>query len=147
MESYGIRWFLMFNFMACGQNLMKCLLKWNIPICQRCYIIDIQVDVLLVSGTAEGEGLVGPRSHHFFAPQPPLFENQILWFYSFFRFSIWKNYFQLSALPLFTLLRGPCVLLHFTNKFGFSLLNFDIYNCRKLKDSSPISYKIIIHIR
>ena len=33
--------------------------------------------------------------------------NQILWFYSFFRFSIWKNYFQLSALPLFTLLRGP----------------------------------------
>ena len=34
--------------------------------------------------------------------------NQILWFYSFFRFSIWKNYFQLSALPLFTLLRGPC---------------------------------------
>ena len=60
------------------------------------------------SGTAEGEGLVGPRPHHFFAPQPPLFENQILWFYSFFRFSIWKNYFQLSALPLFTLLRGPC---------------------------------------
>ena len=34
--------------------------------------------------------------------------NQILWFYSFFRFSIWKNHFQLSALPLFTLLRGPC---------------------------------------
>ena len=33
--------------------------------------------------------------------------NQILWFYSFFRFSIWKNHFQLSALPLFTLLRGP----------------------------------------
>ena len=33
--------------------------------------------------------------------------NQMLWFYSFFRFSIWKNYFQLSALPLFTLLRGP----------------------------------------
>ena len=35
---------------------------------------------------------------------------QILWFYSFysfFRFSIWKKYFQLSALPLFTLLRGP----------------------------------------
>ena len=60
------------------------------------------------TGTAEGEGLVGPRPHHFFAPLPPLFENQILWFYSFFRFSIWKNYFQLSALPLFTLLRGPC---------------------------------------
>ena len=34
--------------------------------------------------------------------------NQILWFYSFFRFSIWKKYFQLSALPHFTLLRGPC---------------------------------------
>ena len=63
-----------------------------------------------LSGTAEGEGLVGPRPHHFFAPLPPLFENQILWFYSFFRFSIWKNYFQLSALPLFTLLRGPCLL-------------------------------------
>ena len=25
------------------------------------------------SGTAEGEGLVGPRPHHFFAPPPPLF--------------------------------------------------------------------------
>ena len=24
-------------------------------------------------GTAEGEGLVGPRPHHFFAPPPPLF--------------------------------------------------------------------------
>ena len=34
---------------------------------------------------------------------------KILWFYSFFRFSIWKNHFQLSALPLFTLLRGPCI--------------------------------------
>ena len=66
---------------------------------------------ITVSGTAEGEGLVGPRPHHFFAPLPPLFENQILWFYSFFRFSIWKNYFQLSALPLFTLLRGLCVSL------------------------------------
>ena len=30
------------------------------------------------TGTAEGEGLVGPRPHHFFAPPPPLFENQIL---------------------------------------------------------------------
>ena len=43
--------------------------------------------------------------------------NQILWFYSFFRFSIWKNHFQLSALPLFTLLRGPwyraLIELHF----------------------------------
>ena len=39
---------------------------------------------ITVSGTAEGEGLVGPRPHHFFAPLPPLFENQILWFYSFF---------------------------------------------------------------
>ena len=26
-----------------------------------------------VSGTAEGEGLVGPRPYHFFAPPPPLF--------------------------------------------------------------------------
>ena len=68
----------------------------------------------LYAGTAEGEGLVGPRPHHFFAPPPPLFANQILWFYSFFRFSIWKNYFQLSALPLFTLLRGPW----YGNKFG-----------------------------
>ena len=68
----------------------------------------ISVEMYCIStGTAEGEELVGPRPHHFFAPQPPLFENQILWFYSFFRFSIWKNYFQLSALPLFTLLRGP----------------------------------------
>ena len=25
------------------------------------------------AGTAEGEGLVGPRPHHFFAPPPPLF--------------------------------------------------------------------------
>ena len=25
------------------------------------------------SGTAEGEGLVGPRPYHFFAPPPPLF--------------------------------------------------------------------------
>ena len=25
------------------------------------------------SGTAEGEGLVGPRPHHFFASSPPLF--------------------------------------------------------------------------
>ena len=25
------------------------------------------------TGTAEGEGLVGPRPHHFFAPPPPLF--------------------------------------------------------------------------
>ena len=30
------------------------------------------------------------------------------YFYFFFRFSIWKKYFQLSALPHFTLLRGPC---------------------------------------
>ena len=27
----------------------------------------------LHAGTAEGEGLVGPRPHHFFAPPPPLF--------------------------------------------------------------------------
>ena len=27
----------------------------------------------LISGTAEGEGLVGPRPHHFLAPPPPLF--------------------------------------------------------------------------
>ena len=27
----------------------------------------------IVAGTAEGEGLVGPRPHHFFAPPPPLF--------------------------------------------------------------------------
>ena len=26
-----------------------------------------------LAGTAEGEGLVGPRPHHFFAPPPPLF--------------------------------------------------------------------------
>ena len=25
------------------------------------------------AGTAEGEGLIGPRPHHFFAPPPPLF--------------------------------------------------------------------------
>ena len=25
------------------------------------------------TGTVEGEGLVGPRSHHIFAPPPPLF--------------------------------------------------------------------------
>ena len=25
------------------------------------------------AGTAEGEGLVGPRPHHFFVPPPPLF--------------------------------------------------------------------------
>ena len=25
------------------------------------------------TGTAEGEGLVGPRPHHFFVPPPPLF--------------------------------------------------------------------------
>ena len=29
--------------------------------------------ILMSSGTAEGEGLVGPRPHHFFAPPPPLF--------------------------------------------------------------------------
>ena len=29
--------------------------------------------VELYPGTAEGEGLVGPRSHHFFASPPPLF--------------------------------------------------------------------------
>ena len=75
------------------------------------------MNIPCTSGTAEGEGLVGPRPHHFFAPPPPLFENQILWFYSFFRFSIWKNYFQLSALPLFTLLRGPCTFEHWNTLF------------------------------
>ena len=32
------------------------------------------VDVVIhyKSGTAEGEGRVGPRPHHFFAPPPPL---------------------------------------------------------------------------
>ena len=29
-------------------------------------------DKWAVAGTAEGEGLVGPRPHHFFAPLPPL---------------------------------------------------------------------------
>ena len=28
---------------------------------------------MLTSGTAEGEGLVGPRPNHFFVPPPPLF--------------------------------------------------------------------------
>ena len=51
-----------------------------------------------------------------FCAPAPLFENQILWFYSFFRFSMWKNYFQLSALPLFTLLRGPCVKHYVKNE-------------------------------
>ena len=27
----------------------------------------------IMTGTAEGEGLAGPRPHHFFAPPPPLF--------------------------------------------------------------------------
>ena len=31
------------------------------------------VTQIVISGTAEGEGLVGPRLHHFFAPPPPLF--------------------------------------------------------------------------
>ena len=44
---------------------------------------DNSVHIILLTkhdtaGTAEGEGLVGPRPHHFFAPPPPLFENQIL---------------------------------------------------------------------
>ena len=26
-----------------------------------------------VPGSAEGEGLIGPRPHHFFAPPPPVF--------------------------------------------------------------------------
>ena len=30
-------------------------------------------DMGILSGTAEGEGLVGPRPHHFFASPPPLF--------------------------------------------------------------------------
>ena len=30
-------------------------------------------DIIYLTGTAEGEGLVGPRPHHFFAPPPPLF--------------------------------------------------------------------------
>ena len=66
------------------------------------------------TGTAEGEGLVGLRPHHFFAPPTPLLENQILWFYSFFRFSIWKNYFQLSALhfsPCSAVPVGPAELI------------------------------------
>ena len=29
--------------------------------------------LFLLSGTVEGEGLVGPQPHHFFAPLPPLF--------------------------------------------------------------------------
>ena len=42
------------------------------------YTVKIDVIILLKSrriytGTAEGEGLVGPRPHHFFAPPPPLF--------------------------------------------------------------------------
>ena len=27
----------------------------------------------MIAGTAEGEGLVGPRPHHFLAPPPPTF--------------------------------------------------------------------------
>ena len=30
------------------------------------------VDYMSATGTADGEGLVGPRPHHFFAPPPPL---------------------------------------------------------------------------
>ena len=55
-----------------------------------------------------------------FCAPAPLFENQILWFYSFFRFSMWKNYFQLSALPLFTLLRGPWITVASTSSSGSS---------------------------
>ena len=50
--------------------------------------------------------------------------NQILWFYSFFRFSIWKKYFQLSALPLFSLLRGPC--FHFPFSLSKSSMNLNL---------------------
>ena len=41
-------------------------------------IVSGRLSVNYEPGTAEGEGLVGPRPHHFFAPLLPLFENQIL---------------------------------------------------------------------
>ena len=49
-------------------TVKKCL-KGN------CFIFCYTISVLQFSesGTAEGEGLVWPRPHHFFAPPPPLF--------------------------------------------------------------------------
>ena len=35
--------------------------------------MDSGIGMSHMTGTAEGEGLVGPRPHHFFAPPPPLF--------------------------------------------------------------------------
>ena len=35
--------------------------------------LDLKREIVAAPGTAEGEGLVGPRPHHFFAPPPPLF--------------------------------------------------------------------------
>ena len=43
-------------FSACSTNAEKC---HNL--------------FFFLTGTAEGEGLVGPRPHHFFASPPPLF--------------------------------------------------------------------------
>ena len=31
----------------------------------------VDLPIRMKAGTAEGEGLVGPRPHHFFAPSPP----------------------------------------------------------------------------
>ena len=64
--------------------------------------------------------------------------NQILWFYSFFRFSIWKNYFQLSALPLFTLLRGPLCNAIKTTKATRTVIK---------KTVSLISKKATLHVQ
>ena len=64
--------------------------------------------------------------------------NQILWFYSFFRFSIWKNYFQLSALPLFTLLRCPLCNAIKTTKATRTVIK---------KTVSLISKKATLHVQ
>ena len=41
--------------------------------CLACRFLLKDIMKCLRSGTAEGEGLVGPPPHHFFAPLPPLF--------------------------------------------------------------------------
>ena len=78
--------------------------------------------------------------------------NQILWFYSFFRFSIWKNYFQLSALPLFTLLRGPCSVARLTCLPIFEIIIQFFLHCTGLpflfsiKKSKCHDYFTLFHV-
>ena len=43
-----------------------------------------------MSGTAEGEGLVGPRPHHFFAPRPHFWKIKYYDFIPFFDFQYEK---------------------------------------------------------